>query len=167
MSGSRWSGGLKLKTDASGSIPGRIPIGSDKMPIYKRCPRCGARLPAGETCGRCKRFYPAKPDDIYARFYQSRDWHKARALCMSRMHGLDWYEYLTAGRLVPGETVHHIVPLRDDWSLRLAPLNLICLTNQNHQLVHIELSAGGERREAVIKRLREALRLGLNGGEGE
>ena len=86
---------------------------------------------------------------------------------MSRLHGLDWYEYLTAGRLVPGETVHHIVPLRDDWSLRLDPLNLICLTNQNHQLVHIELSAGGERREAVIKRLREALRLGLNGGEGE
>lgn len=137
------------------------------MPIYKRCGKCGARLPAGQTCPNCKRKYEPKTKDIYTKFYASGDWQKARQLCISRLNGLDWYEYITTGRLIPGDTVHHIIPVKEDFSLRLDKRNLIYLSNSNHQQVHIELDAGGKRKEKVIQDLRRALAIGMAGGKGE
>lgn len=127
------------------------------MPIYKRCPRCGTRLLSAESCPKCKRLYEKKQNDKYTLFYNMADWRKAKQLCINRLAGIDWYEYFTNGRLVNGDTVHHIIPIKDDFSLRLTQSNLIYLTNSNHQLVHKELDAGSERREAIIKALKDAL----------
>ena len=128
------------------------------MPIYKRCSRCGRRLKAQERCPcYARRYDDDKPDERWRAFYLSAGWGKARAAAIARCQGIDWLEYLQTGRLVPGDTVHHIIPLKEDWSLRLSADNLIYLTSSNHQLVHKELSAGGRRREAVIELCRRAL----------
>lgn len=134
------------------------------MPIYKRCGRCGARIPAGQSCPKCKRVYAKKDlSDQITRFYASGAWVKAREACKARCSGIDWYEYSQTGRVVTGDVVHHIIPVRDDFSQRFAVNNLILLTNSNHQLVHIELAASPERREKIITALRDALKKG--GGE--
>ena len=138
------------------------PIARQKpMPIYKRCGRCGARIPAGQSCPKCKRLYARKDlSDHVTRFYASGAWAKARELCKARCNGIDWYEYSLTGRVVTGDVVHHIIPVRDDFSRRFDVNNLIFLTNSNHQLVHIELAASPERREKIIADLRDALKRG-------
>lgn len=45
---------------------------------------------------------------------------------------IDVYLYMTQKRVVPCSVVHHIVPLKEDWSRRLDPMNLIGLCHDTH-----------------------------------
>ncbi len=102
--------------------------------IYKRCSRCGSRLPAGQRC-KCnnrRRYQEKKTDD----YYLTKEWDTARSLCIEQCFGLDIFAYYNDKLIQYGHTVHHIYPLKDYFSMRKTQKNLIYLTEQNHRRIH-------------------------------
>ena len=128
------------------------------MPIYKRCDSCGKRLPSGTKC-TCRESTRQKLYDKTSRnrrsetFYHSDDWCVRRQQAKERFHGIDIVEYYKNQKIVYGHSVHHIVPIKDDWSKRLDLDNLIYLSESNHQKVHELLLS--DKRDKVIKELNE------------
>ncbi len=55
-----------------------------------------------------------------------------QAFIMAKYNGIDIYSYYTKQEIVPAGIVHHIIPLRDDWDLRLTENNLIPVSARNH-----------------------------------
>ena len=47
-------------------------------------------------------------------FYNSSEWKAARARALARDTGIDIYLYITEGKVVPADTVHHIIELMED-----------------------------------------------------
>lgn len=123
------------------------------MPIYKRCDSCGSRLPPGVKC-KCKEPSRQREYDASDRnrksdaFYHSNDWTVAREMAKEYYHGLDIIELFENDKIVHGKTVHHIVPIKDDWNMRLDKDNLIYLTESNHQLIHRRMECG-EKEEVI------------------
>ena len=104
--------------------------------IYKHCSRCGRRLRVGETCS-CQTAYKKNynkfnRDKAFERFRRSKEWLRIRQAVIDRDDGIDQYALHTTGKLIPGTSVHHIIPLADDWSRRLDMSNLILLSEQTH-----------------------------------
>ena len=100
--------------------------------IYKICSRCGKRIPEGTTCP-CQKIRKAESDKHYDRyqrdqksteFYKSGVWQLTRQRVLNMDQHLDVYEYMMHGRVVIADTVHHIVPLKEDWNRRLDISNL-------------------------------------------
>lgn len=71
------------------------------------------------------------------KFYRSPEWKAVRLAVLRRDHYLDQTE-LANGRLIEGNTVHHIIPLREDWDKRLDMDNLETITASNHNREHRE-----------------------------
>lgn len=109
------------------------------MPIYKRCSRCGARLPAGSRCECVKQRH--KEYDRYGRdrksraFYNSSAWEHARSEALAADEGLDVYLYMTEGIVMLADTVHHIIPLQDEWEKRNDISNLMSLSGETHSMI--------------------------------
>lgn len=74
-------------------------------------------------------------DQKSAAFYRSPEWLAVREAVLVRDHGL-CQRCLWEGRITPADTVHHIVELREDWSRRLDPANLVSLCQACHNAVH-------------------------------
>ena len=116
------------------------------MPIYRRCGRCGTRYETGKKCPRCadmatqdnrlryRQYDKYKRDKDAKKFYDSDEWKITRAYILS-MDELDVYEYMTSGRMIPADTVHHIIPYRDDITKALDPDNLMSLSASSHGAV--------------------------------
>lgn len=127
------------------------------MPIFKRCSRCGKRIPEGTECSCVNKRY--KHEDRYRadskehKFYISSQWAKKRRVIYEKFCGMDIYSLYKYGRIEKGRTVHHIVPLKDDWTLRYDSNNLILLTEQNHRRLHQLMKQGEKEKRAVIKEL--------------
>lgn len=68
-------------------------------------------------------------------FYNSAEWRAARARTLARDTNIDIYLYITEGRVVPADTVHHIVELMEDYSKRLDPDNLISISEPTHSMI--------------------------------
>lgn len=68
-------------------------------------------------------------------FYNSAEWKAARARAMARDAGIDIYLYIMEGRIVPADTVHHIVELMEDYSKRCDIDNLISISEATHSMV--------------------------------
>lgn len=104
--------------------------------INKICSRCGRILPVGERCS-CQPAYRRdynkfRRDKKVSAFRASAEWRAMRQQIIERDNGTDQYVLHTTGALRPGFSVHHIIPLSDDWSQRLNPNNLICLSDDTH-----------------------------------
>lgn len=109
--------------------------------LSKRCEHCGKRIPVGKMCAcMSKQRYKSSGADKYTQetkqFYLTSEWQKARELCISRCYGIDLCSFYTYGAIEYGQTVHHIIPLIDDYSKRLDINNLIYLTESNHRIIH-------------------------------
>lgn len=78
----------------------------------------------------------------YSKFYRSKEWNKIRQVAITRDHGL-CQDCLKENRITPYDTVHHIVPIKEDWSKRLDIDNLVCLCESCHQKRHKELGIKG------------------------
>lgn len=130
------------------------------MPIYRRCSRCGKRMPAGTVCECVKlrhREYDRLSRDRRARaFYTGIEWENARQMTLQMDGGIDVYLYMTRGEVVLADTVHHITPLREDWSLRCSVENLMSLNHDTHSMIE---KLYGKDREKTEKQLREMVRL--------
>ena len=129
------------------------------MPIYKRCSRCGRRMPSGQRCPCQKQRH--QEYDRYSRdkrtkdFYGSKEWEQARDAAIEADGGVDVYLYMTKGEIVLADTVHHIVPLKDDWSRRVDIRNLMSLGHDTHSM--IEQMYRKDKRK-TIQNLKEILR---------
>ena len=120
------------------------------MPIYKRCSYCRKRIRSGTVCDCIKRRhkeYDQAKDKTIKGFYSSCSWQTVRKQAINRYSQLDIISYFEEQRIEYGETVHHIVPIKEDWSKRYETDNLIYLTEQHHQQVHEAMRAG--KTEAV------------------
>lgn len=138
------------------------------MPIYKRCSRCGSRIPSGSRCPclkeRHKEYDRMIRDKKSKQFYDSGEWTRARADAMDADQGIDVYLFVTKGQVKPADTVHHIIPLRDDWEKRCDINNLMSLHHDTHSLIESLYKKDKQKiqRELLemVKRFRETVRQG-------
>ncbi|MDO4803363.1 MAG: HNH endonuclease [Lachnospiraceae bacterium] len=138
------------------------------MPIYKRCSRCGGRLLTGQKCPcrvrESNREYDRfKRDKESKRFYDSAEWRRTKERVLE-LDGMDVYEYMTTGEVVAADTVHHIVPLRDDWSKRVDMRNLMSLNAATHSKIETEYKRNKQKMienlTRILAEFRENVRVG-------
>lgn len=125
--------------------------------MNKSCKYCGKIHPKDFEC-------PQKPKRIWHKNKQTKDrfrstnaWQKVRKAVYQRDLGLcQWC--LHNGRYTAGQEVHHIVPLAEDFNLRLEKSNLILLCVPCHKMA--------DDFDIPAETLREIARGNeLNGGE--
>lgn len=74
-------------------------------------------------------------DPITNAFYRSVEWVKVRLLALERdNHLCQWC--LKDGELNKADVVHHIIEVKDNWSLRLVLSNLVSLCHKCHNRHH-------------------------------
>ena len=143
--------------------------------IYKICSRCGKRIPEGTTCP-CQKIRKAESDkhyDKYQRdqksteFYKSGVWQLTRQRVLNMDQHLDVYEYMMHGRVVIADTVHHIVPLKEDWNRRLDISNLMSLNHDTHSQIERDYEKYGAkvmacRLSEILGRYREQMAPGYH-----
>lgn len=138
------------------------------MPIYKRCSRCGRRLPSGSKCpcqkDRHKEYDRYSRDRKSKQYYDGGEWQQARASAMEADQGLDVYLFMTKGEVVNADTVHHIVPLKDDWNKRNDITNLMSLHHDTHSLIETEYRKNKTEMQKKLSKMlaeyREQMRAG-------
>lgn len=91
----------------------------------------------------------------YQDFYSSKVWLRSRDVAISECFGIDIIEFYRTGKIVQGQTVHHIVELDEDWNRRLDIENLIYLNESNHQHIHGLYKKNSKTKENTIKGLIE------------
>ena len=122
-------------------------LGGEDIAIKKFC-KCGAVINAfSRHCDDCvhkykvhetvrQRQYDTLRDKKIKEFYSSAKWVDNRNRVVSKFLNLDIYEYYQNNRIVNATTVHHIIPIKDDFSKRLEFCNLIPVSNATHQHIH-------------------------------
>lgn len=127
--------------------------------IYRRCGICGKRIAVGTKCECSKKRYKEEDKDKKQskekKFYSSAAWQKVRSKAISQCNGLDVYSYYVFRRIEPGQTVHHIEPVKTCWDKRYDVDNLIYLTEANHQLIHKMMGEGSGKTKEIVLLLRE------------
>ncbi len=111
------------------------------IPIYKRCSRCGKRISSGTKC-TCtgytqgnKEYDQHRRDKRSKAFYCSSLWERTRGAALAADDGIDVYVYMTTGEVIAADTVHHIIPLKDDWERRCDVNNLMSLSHDTHSMI--------------------------------
>lgn len=133
--------------------------------IYKRCGRCGKRIPSGTNC-ECyqkeKRMY-AKAEGI-KKAYHTQRWKNLREYVLVKYNGIDIYMLYKYGKVVPADTVHHIATTKECPALFYSVENLIPVSRRAHEEIHERYKR--EDQETVQKELRQYLKKFLNTGGG-
>jgi competence CoiA-like predicted nuclease len=128
------------------------------MSIYKRCGRCGKRLLSGTTCECLKQRHAEY--DKYSRdkkskaFYNSQEWVRTREEVLEMDEKIDVFIFMTTGEVVIADTVHHITPLKDDWTKRIDKENLMSLNHDTHSLIEKKYK---ENKQKIMSELYEML----------
>jgi len=104
--------------------------------------------------------------DKYIRFYHTKAWHDVRQETLTRQHYL-CQDCLREDKITVAKTVHHIIPLRDDWSKRLDQDNLEVICFEHHNQEHPEKGSGfGNKqhfkKEAKIKKRSDIFKFASN-----
>lgn len=125
------------------------------MPIYKRCSRCGKRIEAGTTCqclkDRHKEYDKYSRDRRSKQYYNSREWEAVREHVLQLDEGIDVYVYMTQDIVIRADTVHHIVPLKENWSLRSNEDNLISLNHDTHSMIEQQYRKNKNEMQEALK----------------
>lgn len=151
----------------------------DVLMLKKFCPYpgCCEMIPASERfCKKHQEIYASQhPQEEAARqkrydttvrrvrdaditaFYHSQEWVKLQPVILERYHGLDLWAYYDDHKIAKAEMVHHILPVRTNWSDRLSIGNLIPLSDRNHAMV--EQLYRTDRRRETQEKLHRILRL--------
>lgn len=86
----------------------------------------------------------------YDSFYHSSEWQAVRQQVLERDHYI-CQVCKRAGRITPATTVHHIVPLRMDYSRRLDLSNLETICKACHNAEHRERTQSLKKKKTKIK----------------
>lgn len=139
------------------------------MALKKFCAHCGCNKLIDCTeryCNAHKKRDKAESDKDYDKnrrnkeakaFYNSTAWKRKRQQILVRDKGIDVYVYMTEGRIVKAEHVHHIVELDEDSSLALVDSNLISLSAATHSAISKVYEDARKRQHMQVK-LRSFLR---------
>lgn len=84
-------------------------------------------------------------------FYQSNDWSGLKEAVKASFFHIDIFEYYLTGKIVEGETVHHIIEVKEDWNSRFSIDNLIYVTQRNHLLIHSKYNKSKKDKEKAQK----------------
>lgn len=129
------------------------------MPIYKGCSRCGKRMESGKHCPclkiRHKEYDKYSRDRKSRQFYTGKEWDTSRTEALEADGGIDVYLYMTQGIVVAADTVHHIIPLKDEPSKRSDLDNLISLHHDTHSLIETMYKT---QKDKMIQELSEMVR---------
>ncbi|KHO62681.1 HNH endonuclease [Thermoanaerobacter sp. YS13] len=74
-------------------------------------------------------------DRQYYEFYKSDEWERVKTQALIRDKGLCQL-CLKKGIIKTADVVHHIVPLKEDWSKRFDLDNLVSLCHECHNKLH-------------------------------
>lgn len=125
------------------------------MPIYKRCSRCGKRIEVGTTCqclkDRHKEYDKYSRDRRSKQYYNSREWEAVREHVLQLDERIDVYVYMTQGVVTIADTVHHIIPLKEDWRLRNNEDNLISLNHDTHSMIEQQYRKNKNEMQEALK----------------
>lgn len=75
-------------------------------------------------------------------FYKSRAWHTARQRVLARDNHICQVCWQQCHKATLADTVHHRVPISEDWNRRLDMTNLISLCAGCHNQIHARGRAG-------------------------
>lgn len=117
--------------------------------IYKRCSKCGKRIPSGTSCPDCKREYRAA-EGIYKHYHTQR-WRKLRDAVIARYDGIDLWALHRCNRIEYAETVHHIIPSSDDESMFFTEDNLIPVSRTSHDEIHRLYKTQKEKTQQIMQ----------------
>lgn len=121
------------------------------------CIKCGRVLPVGVKCDCVQRkaYGYAKAEGIKKEYHTTR-WQKLRETVLNRYGYRDVVE-LSRGRIVPAETVHHIIPTSDDPKLFYSVDNLIPVSRATHDAIHTRYRESEQAKRDEQERLRELI----------
>lgn len=88
-------------------------------------------------------------------FYHSDEWIRAKEVAKLSTFHIDIFHYYLIGKIIEGETVHHIIELKEDWSRRSDVSNLLYLSNKNHAKIHSKYNSCIEDKKRIQKMLLE------------
>ena len=86
-----------------------------------------------------RKYNSKRDDDKEQAFYKTVGWKQARKVALARDNYL-CQDCLKLGVVVPAQTVHHIIPIKVLWQLRLIIDNMISLCESCHQERHRKLN---------------------------
>lgn len=113
----------------------------------KYCDKCKSKQ-SEKNSARNKRYDRYYRDARAKAFYNSTAWRKIISIIRIRNDGLCALCYHN-GVASKGTIVHHIVPIKDDWSKRLDTANCILLCADCHSKVHSAYDREQEAREGM------------------
>lgn len=147
----------------AGSIAFGVGAERGKTMLKKICAATGCKeiIPANERyCDRHKNAYNHEirrtVDRQYDDFYHSKEWRILQGCIMKKYFGLCVYSYVIEHKTVRAGAVHHIVEIKDNFTLRLCPENLIPLSEETHSMVRKWYA---ENKSKTQEMFRECLRL--------
>lgn len=142
------------------------------MALKKQCGRSGCRQLVDIGISYCdkhqqefeerqrqrhREYKQSRADKMFQEFYVSKEWLRTRDYVKSKFNGICLYSFYVLGKVVPCDTVHHIVELKDvgGWGLRLDIKNLIPLSESIHQEIHGLYKTGNkEQVQELLRKLR-------------
>lgn len=85
-------------------------------------------------------------------FYKSTAWIALRELCLVHYDGLDLYQYYVNGEIIPANTVHHCIEVKDfgGWDNRLTFANLFPCSTATHNTIHAMYKADKQGTQKML-----------------
>lgn len=79
----------------------------------------------------------------------------------------DVYLFMTKGEILAADTVHHIIPLKDDWGKRFAEENLMSLNHDTHSMIEQKYKTNKPEMEQILMKMLQEYRRQQGQGESE
>lgn len=126
--------------------------------LLKTCTKCKRILKLKEKCKYCSKVYHTNYDNFNrdsnsVDFYHSKTWVALRESVLEEFNYIDLYEYVVNNKIIKADTVHHIVPFKDNYDLALDRKNLIPVSNGNHTIIHKLYNSNEKTKEKTQKLL--------------
>ena len=114
------------------------------------------------------RIYDKNQRDKRSReFYTGKEWLKKREEILLLDDGIDVYLFMTKGKIVAADTVHHIIPLKDDWEKRFSDENLMSLNHDTHSMIEQKYKTNKPETEQILMKMLQEYRQQQGQGESE
>ncbi|AZV56790.1 HNH endonuclease [Clostridium sp. AWRP] len=95
------------------------------------------------------------------KFYKTKWWEQLRVNVLLAYNYIDVYVYYIENRIAKANTVHHIIPIKDDWDKRDDIENLFPLSESTHKKIHELYENDKAKTQALLIELLEKFRNGV------
>lgn len=86
-------------------------------------------------------------------FYHSKEWIALRDYVIKHYKGLDLFAYFIENKIVPASTGHHIIELKEDWSLRLTVSNIFPVSDVSHKKIGAMYNKNKKGTQELLKEI--------------